>query len=258
MALHSGDKGRVEGVALAAIPSLAKAPELPLLSRRFLQLSAGLACGPGASNVSAGIRRAPAHRFWALNEARVRSEGQGSLFFWPAEGLGYKPMKTRSRAALVTAIVGLAALLAPGCAKKGGVARARPVAPPTAAPSPAARGAFVPAQPAAAGASASWDAIKDLTFDQRADFSAGLLQMEDQLDAQIGDLKAKRAAMTADTKDWDFAMKGLAVARSYLQSTAAEAARATADTWDQEKDKVREAWLKAQDAYDKVRTSTTS
>jgi hypothetical protein len=32
----------------------------------------------------------------------------------------------------------------------------------------------------------------------------------------------------------------------------------TPDTWNEEKEKVHQAWLKAQDAYDKVRTSTTN
>jgi hypothetical protein len=83
--------------------------------------------------------------------------------------------------------------------------------------------------------------------------------MEGQLDGQINVLKAKRATMTTDTKDWDFAMSGMSDARSYLQSMAAEVgAVTTPDTWNEEKEKVHQAWLKAQDAYDKVRTSTTN
>jgi hypothetical protein len=31
----------------------------------------------------------------------------------------------------------------------------------------------------------------------------------------------------------------------------------TPDAWDQEKDRVHHAWVRAEEAYDKVRTSTT-
>jgi len=64
--------------------------------------------------------------------------------------------------------------------------------------------------------------------------------------------------MTTDTKDWDLAMSGLTDAQSYLHSMATEVAKATPDAWDQEKEKVSQAWARAQDAYDKVRTSTTN
>ena len=37
-----------------------------------------------------------------------------------------------------------------------------------------------------------------------------------------------------------------------------EVSNATPDTWNQEKDKVDQAWQRAQEAYDKVRTSTTN
>ncbi len=116
-----------------------------------------------------------------------------------------------------------------------------------------------PPQPIVVAASDSWESIAELTYDQRTDFIAGINRLENQLDGQIGVLRAKRAGMTTDTKDWDFAMSGMTDARSYLQSMATEVAGVTSpDTWSQEKEKVHQAWLKAQDAYDKVRTSTTN
>ena len=69
----------------------------------------------------------------------------------------------------------------------------------------------------------------------------------------------KRAALpaTVDTKDWDFAMRNLVDAQSYLKSTVDEAGRTTPEFWNQEKDKVDQAWQKAEESFDTVRTATT-
>ena len=121
----------------------------------------------------------------------------------------------------------------------------------------------VKATPVASGsasvqASDTWAAIKDLPFAQRAEFAAGAASLENELAGQISEMNAKRAAMTASTTDWDFAMKELNDSQAYLKSMVEEAGRATPETWDQEKDKVGAAWLRAQTACDRVRTSTTS
>ncbi|HTJ79466.1 MAG TPA: hypothetical protein VL357_10770 [Rariglobus sp.] len=107
---------------------------------------------------------------------------------------------------------------------------------------------------------AKWSDIKDDTYDQRVHFLAGLKQLEARVDAQIAELTAKRATMkgTTSTKDWDFAMKEMQNSRIHLISTGQELSTANAETWDQEKDKVGQAWVKTQDAYDKVKSSTTS
>jgi hypothetical protein len=106
---------------------------------------------------------------------------------------------------------------------------------------------------------ASWASIESLTFDQRPSFLSGAAALESQLSGQVAELNAKRAAMpsTADTKDWDFAMRDLVVSQAYLRSMIQEAGQATPDTWNDEKAKVGEAWQKAEDSFDKVRTATT-
>jgi hypothetical protein len=63
---------------------------------------------------------------------------------------------------------------------------------------------------------------------------------------------------SSDDKDWDFAMKEMNDSQAYLKSMIDEAARATPDTWGQEKDKVDQAWQRAQEAFDKVKVTTTS
>jgi hypothetical protein len=107
--------------------------------------------------------------------------------------------------------------------------------------------------------SVSWASIKDYTFDQRSSFVSGASMLEAQLGNQIAQLNTKRAALpsSVDTKDWDFAMNNLVEDQSYFKSTVDEAARTTPEFWDQEKDKVDAAWQKAEDQFDKVRTSTT-
>jgi hypothetical protein len=108
-------------------------------------------------------------------------------------------------------------------------------------------------------AAASWVAIKDYTFDQKSSFVGGASALVNMLNGQIGDLNARRASMpsTTDTKDWDFSMRDLVDSATYLRSMIDEAGRSTPDAWDQEKDKVDQAWQKAQAAYDKVKTATT-
>jgi hypothetical protein len=118
----------------------------------------------------------------------------------------------------------------------------------------------VPATPGPAASSATWMDIKDHTYDTRAQFFAGLKQLEARVDEQISELTAKRAAMTstANTKDWDFTMTEMGNARSNLKSTGVDLTKATPETWDQQKDKVGQAWVRTQDAYGKVKSSTTN
>jgi len=119
-----------------------------------------------------------------------------------------------------------------------------------------------PADPAAdaiAAESARWTEIKDLSYDSRVAFFTGFKRLEARLDGQVSELAARRAAMksTAHTKDWDFALKELGNARSYLKGSGEVLGKATADTWAQEKEKVGLAWVRAQAAVAKVRASTT-
>ena len=117
--------------------------------------------------------------------------------------------------------------------------------------------------PAAANPDASlatWFAIKDCTYDMRAQFFVGFNRLQARVDREIGTLTAKRAAMksTANTQDWDFAMKEMGDARTNLKSAGAELSTATPETWAQEKDKVDQAWKRTQNAFDNVKASTTS
>jgi len=121
----------------------------------------------------------------------------------------------------------------------------------------------LPAVEAAGGsnaASARWSDIKDCPFDLRARFFTGLEQLEARVDGQYNELTVKRAAMTSatDTKNWDFAMKEMGDARSYLRSVGNELRKASVETWAQQKETVGQAWVRTQAAYDKVKSSTTN
>jgi hypothetical protein len=105
--------------------------------------------------------------------------------------------------------------------------------------------------------SPTWAAIDDCTYDTRVQFFAGLGQLETTVDRQIGELTAKRAAMkprakAIDYTECDLAMKEMQNARSYLEATAKELSKATPETWNQEKDKVGQAWARTQDACEGV------
>jgi len=116
------------------------------------------------------------------------------------------------------------------------------------------------AAPAVATPSAAdpWDAIKDHTFRQRPEFTVGAGRLVEKLDAQIRQLNEKRVALPeTSVKDWDFAMKELNAARSYLKSMIGEIKDATGETWSEAKERVAQAWQRAQVACDKVSASTT-
>jgi hypothetical protein len=113
----------------------------------------------------------------------------------------------------------------------------------------------------AAPAPVQWVEIKDYTYDMRASFLTGLKGLEVRVDEQMAELAAKRATMDANntsTKDWDFAMQEMNSARAHLKSVIEEMAQASRETWDQQKDKVGIAWVRTQDAYAKVKSSTTT
>lgn len=176
-------------------------------------------------------------------------------------------MKTQRLTSLAAAALGTALLLAAGCSNKDAAAQASgsassvTVAPGTTVPAPAAKPLVDPGTPVNVitdTPSPSWDDIKDIPYAQHAAFSAGLARIEGRLDAQIGALNAKRATMTTDTSEWDFAMKDVNEARSYLAGLNQEVANAGPDTWSQEKEKVEEALKRTQDACEKVKMSTTS
>lgn len=105
----------------------------------------------------------------------------------------------------------------------------------------------------------AWTNIKDYPYEKRADFNAVFLRMVARLDDDIRGLNAKRATMTNDTKEWDFAMKELNNARSDVQSKITEVGKASnSETWVEARDRLGVAWERARTAYRAVVSSTTS
>jgi len=103
--------------------------------------------------------------------------------------------------------------------------------------------ANAPANPstssAVAMAPATWDTLKNSSYEQRTDVAAKANAYADKLDADAK--KAKGA--TADR---------LAEARDELRTAATEVSNASASTWQAAKDKVGDAWKKAQTASQNV------
>jgi hypothetical protein len=172
-------------------------------------------------------------------------------------------MKTDTPLVLHAATL-LGLIVISGCSQKGKMLAVQ------VSPTPVAVSPGVPALPTTVGvgsiagvsfadqASAAWVSIKDLTYDQRAAFAAGGAQLEAMLSREIEQLKAKRATMTGDTGNWDFAMKEVYDSQMYLKAMIDEAVRTTPEYWPQEKDKVGQAWARTQEAFDKVKVTTTS
>ncbi len=108
-------------------------------------------------------------------------------------------------------------------------------------------------------AAAPWVEISNDNYGQRVHFAAGVERLSARLDRQISQLKAQRAGMTTDTKDWDFAMKEVEDSRSFLTSRMSELAQTTTpETWAAAKDKIGEAWKRSQLAVDKMNSTVTS
>ncbi|HEX2852526.1 MAG TPA: hypothetical protein VHO24_04750 [Opitutaceae bacterium] len=105
----------------------------------------------------------------------------------------------------------------------------------------------------------AWTTIQDHTYEKRQEFTAVFSRMVSKLDDDIRALNEKRATMTNDTKDWDFAMKELNNARSDVQSKLTELARTTTpETWAEARDRLGVAWDRALTAVKAVKSSTTS
>lgn len=169
-------------------------------------------------------------------------------------------MKTNRISNLVTVALSLAAFSTACCTEKKETEATLPPAKDSAA-TVAVPAAVTPVAAASPDVSAArWADIKEYTYDQRAQLFPGLKRLEARVDAQINELTAKRAAMTstANTKEWDFAMKEMGESRSFLKSSAEELTKASPETWDQLKDKVGLAWVRTQDAYANVKSSTTN
>ncbi len=105
----------------------------------------------------------------------------------------------------------------------------------------------------------TWVDIKNDAYEQRAHFAAGADRLSAWLDREIAMLKAKRAPMTTDTKDWDLAIKEVDESRSSLTSRITDLKNATTpDAWIAAKDWVGEAWKRSQLAVDKMNSTVTS
>jgi hypothetical protein len=175
-------------------------------------------------------------------------------------------MKTNLLTNLITGAFGFAVLTGVGFAENDStLSPAKVVATSTittAAPGSATTGQVaVPANPDVI--SPEWTKIENTTYDTRDQFFIGLRQLEATVDRQVGELTAKHAAMkpmakTIDYTDWDLAMKEMKAARAYLKAMDEEASKATPETWEQEKEKVHQAWVRTQEACEKVKLSMTT
>jgi hypothetical protein len=104
-----------------------------------------------------------------------------------------------------------------------------------------------------------WTDIETDTYDKRAHFTAGINRLSARLDDQIRVLKAKRAGMTTDLKDWDLAFQEVEESRTYLTGCMNDLAKATTpETWADAKEKVGVAWKRSQVAVDKMNGTVTS
>ena len=177
-------------------------------------------------------------------------------------------MNTNHLTRIFATAAGLVAFSTAGCAEKAtpGDGSSRTVKQ-AVAERPAAGTAVEPNSPPSDATEAAvvagnirWADIQHHPFDRRELVMAGLADLELQVDKQVKALQAKRASMKAstDTQRWDLAMKEMIDAQAYLAAMVIELGKSTREFWDQNADKVGRAWDRTQDAYGKVKASTTS
>ena len=97
---------------------------------------------------------------------------------------------------------------------------------------------------------ATWNRIKDFSFDKRSDFSSGIDSATKKMDDKLAELKAKA---TPDTPERTKARQDYDDARAELKAKLADLGNATADTWADAKAQVSKAWDKVEAAYDKIK-----
>lgn len=144
------------------------------------------------------------------------------------------------------------ALFAPAWAAEPAAEASAPASQEPADPAPAEK---APAAPV------SWAELKGATYDQRDAFLAGVKDLAAHVDQQIAELVAQRAAMAKaniNTDAWDMLMQEITTARTNLKSTSDDMRGASRENWDQMKDQVGLAWERTQNAYMRVKASTTS
>ena len=139
-------------------------------------------------------------------------------------------MKTKKTLLVTTATLG-AMMLFSACSRDNSAETTAATTPPTTESS------IADSMNTATNAMAeSWSDLKDYSYEQRSEFAA----------------KANAYAATLDQRiqvAGGEASEELAEARDELRAAANEVSNATAETWDATKERVAEAWNKAQMAY---------
>lgn len=105
----------------------------------------------------------------------------------------------------------------------------------------------------------SWDAVKDYSFEKRAEFSANLDRLAAKHDADVAESNAKvKGLPESAAKERDRANKEFAAARASLKTAISELGDATTESWAAARSKAVEAWQRTQIAYEKLKASATS
>ncbi len=89
---------------------------------------------------------------------------------------------------------------------------------------------------ATAGVAESWEDMKDYTYERRSEFAAKTNAYAATIDRRIQNAGGE-------------APDELAEARDELRAAANEVTNATSETWNDTKERVAQAWIKAQTAY---------
>jgi hypothetical protein len=93
---------------------------------------------------------------------------------------------------------------------------------------------------------ATWNSIKDYTFDKRAEFSTSIKASVQKMDDKVADMKAKAST---DSPEKTKALKAYDDARDELKVKLTDLGNATEATWADAKAGVSKAWDKVESAY---------
>lgn len=105
----------------------------------------------------------------------------------------------------------------------------------------------------------TWDSIKDATYDERVDFSNSIASMATSIDNNIDALGEKTGTLSEEAKEsWNNGMENLREARDDLNEKLENLGDATADTWDEAREEVSDAWTRVELAYNNLKQDVNS
>lgn len=96
----------------------------------------------------------------------------------------------------------------------------------------------------------TWASIKDATYEERADFRDRVDHLSDVMDRRMDELVAKAGNASGEAREkWNQGVTEFEAARADLDQRLESFKDTSAETWDEAREGVADAWERVQNAY---------